>query len=649
MHDLINRLKRKRILFPVAISLILLIAALFFCEYISKNENPKPTKGVLNLSQWNLNKGKPSLAGEWEFYWNQLYTYSDFMSGRETNEQYVYVPQTWNSYKNHGKSLPAYGYATYRLKVKVDDPSRQLSLRIDTMSTAYRLFINDKEIAANGKVGINETSSKPGYRPNIVDFQPPDNTFDIIVQVSNFTYARGGIWYEINLGTHEQIEALNKITVYKDAILIGSLLIMALYYASFYIVLQRDKSSLYFMLLCMIFIIRTSLYGDVMIVNLFSNIPYKLIIFLTYATLYWIPVILFLLVDSIYENTFVFNIRKAFILYGLVATIITAFLPISTYTALVSLVELIGIGIVILSVGIIVKAYLGHENGAGLILLTVFSILLAGIHDVLYQANVIHHVYGEMASIGIFFFVLSFSFIIARRLSNAYEREKNLTIQLGESLEKEKKATDEMIKSDLAFLKAQIKPHFLYNSLSVITALSTKDPQRTKKLLYDLSDYLRGSFNFENYNGITPIEGEIATIKAYLSIEKERFQGKLNVVYDIDETIEQSIPLLTIQPLVENALRHGILKKSEGGTVWISIQKGDACTVVNVRDNGVGMSQDKIEDIFSGTGTVTGVGLKNIHRRLLLHYGRGLEITSHEGQGTTVTITIPEYEENDKC
>jgi len=265
----------------------------------------------------------------------------------------------------------------------------------------------------------------------------------------------------------------------------------------------------------------------------------------------------------------------------------------------------------------------------------------------LYQANIIHHAFGEMASIAIFLFMLSFSFIIASRLSNAYNKEKILTFQLGESLKKEKAATEEMIISELAFLKAQIKPHFLYNSLSVITALSTKDPQKTKKLLYDLSDYLRGSFNFDNYNGISPIKDELATIKAYLSIEKERFQGKLTVVYEIDETIDRLVPMLTVQPLVENALRHGILKKSEGGTVWLRIQKGNACTVIQVQDNGVGMAQEKIEEILSGSGS--GVGLKNIHRRLLLHYGRGLAITSKEGQGTTVTITIPEDVEKDQC
>jgi len=627
---------------------IIVISMLFIASSANQKETSyKPVDGVLNLSDWNSEMGKPSMIGEWEFYWNQLLNYQDFSIGAAKNMQMVHVPNTWDAYEVEGEKLPGFGYATYRLKVILDQPHEELSLRLDTISTAYRIFVNDNEIASNGIVGVDQHTAKPQYQPMVVDFTTPAEEFDIIVQVSNFTYARGGIWYEINLGTHKQIAALNSLIIYKDALLIGSLLIMALYYASFYFVLQRDKSSKYFMILCLIFITRTSIYGDMLLSRIFPEIPFDSLVFLTYCTLYWITVVIYLMVDSIYENNSKVNYKKIFLIYGLAATILTAILPVHVYTQWITWIEIIGTSMVVLSLSIVIKAYIKNQKGAGLILLAVFAILVTGMHDVLYQENVIYNSFGELAAMGIFLFMFTFSFIIASRFSNAFDQARNLSLQLADSLEKEKESAKELIATELAFLKAQIKPHFIYNSLSVITALSTKDPQRTKKLLYDLSNYLRGSFNFENYNGVIPIEDELATIKAYLSIEKERFQGKLNVVYDIDETIERAIPLLTVQPLVENALRHGILKKSEGGTVWLSIQKESAGTVIQVRDDGVGMSNEKIEDIFSGTGAVTGVGLKNIHRRLHLHYGRGLEIASIKGHGTTVTIMIPEHEEKD--
>ena len=204
-----------------------------------------------------------------------------------------------------------------------------------------------------------------------------------------------------------------------------------------------------------------------------------------------------------------------------------------------------------------------------------------------------------------------------------------------------KESVSGMVTTELSFLQAQIKPHFLYNSLSVIAALSTKEPERAKELLYDLSDYLRGSFNFENYAGLTPLTSELSTVKAYISIEKERFRGKLNVEYEVDESIDISVPMLAIQPLVENAIRHGIIKKPKGGTVKLTIKKVDDDVVITVEDNGVGFPKEKIFEILHLEDSSTGVGLRNIQRRLILYYGQGLDIQSDQQKGTTVTMKIP--------
>ncbi len=201
---------------------------------------------------------------------------------------------------------------------------------------------------------------------------------------------------------------------------------------------------------------------------------------------------------------------------------------------------------------------------------------------------------------------------------------------------------NERLETELSFLQAQIKPHFLYNSLSVIAALCTQEPNRAEELLYDLSDYLRGSFNFENYNGVTPLSNELMTVRAYVSIEKERFKGRLNVEFAVDEKLDILVPMLTIQPLVENAIRHGISKKPGGGTVRISIKKCEKDLVIRVEDDGAGIPAHKLAGILSGTGKHSGVGLNNIQRRMRLYYGYGLEINSTPGQGTTVIIRIPE-------
>lgn len=204
-----------------------------------------------------------------------------------------------------------------------------------------------------------------------------------------------------------------------------------------------------------------------------------------------------------------------------------------------------------------------------------------------------------------------------------------------------KESVNNVVETELSFLQAQIKPHFIYNSLSVIAALTSETPQKAKELLYDLTDYLRGSFRFNNYNGMVPLSEELATVKAYISIERARFEDKLEVKYDIDDTLSVTLPMLTLQPIVENAVRHGLFMKPEGGCVSIGVYRENDDVVISVKDNGGGISSDVIEKLFSDYDDLKGVGLKNINRRLKLFYGEGLHIKSEVGKGTAVSFRIP--------
>jgi signal transduction histidine kinase len=214
-----------------------------------------------------------------------------------------------------------------------------------------------------------------------------------------------------------------------------------------------------------------------------------------------------------------------------------------------------------------------------------------------------------------------------------------------------KEAVHELVTSEMSFLKAQIKPHFIYNAMSVIAALITEEPYKAKQLLFDLTDYLRGSFRFENYDGLVPLRDELETVNAYLSIEKARFGERLQIEYDINEEIDTLIPLLVIQPLVENAVRHGVMKREEGGTVRLSIRKRKGEILISVADNGAGVEKAQTAELLTGQHSKKGVGLSNINRRLRLYYGRELRFESEFGKGTCVTMKIPErkagsYESN---
>ncbi len=207
---------------------------------------------------------------------------------------------------------------------------------------------------------------------------------------------------------------------------------------------------------------------------------------------------------------------------------------------------------------------------------------------------------------------------------------------------KNRKLQSDIKDAEIAFLRSQIKPHFLYNSLNSIASLCIDEPHKAEELTMDLAQYLRSSFDFKQLDSLTTLENELELVKAYINIEKARFGARLNVEYDVDANLDIRIPPLIVQPLVENAIRHGLMSNLRGGTVRISVKQDmNAGVSFVVEDNGCGMTKDKREEILKVDVQNKGIGLRNINRRIQLLYGVSLRIDSEEGMGTKVMFHIP--------
>lgn len=207
-----------------------------------------------------------------------------------------------------------------------------------------------------------------------------------------------------------------------------------------------------------------------------------------------------------------------------------------------------------------------------------------------------------------------------------------------------KKAIEERLVMEAAWLHAQIKPHFLINTFLSIAALGRIDSDRMDALISELSTYIRLSINFQNEQGEAPLERELTLVRSYLAIQKERFEERVQIEWELEETTCVFLPPLTLQSVVENAVSHGILGRPQGGIVKIQIKKLEEGTCFIVQDTGVGMSEEKLAQLFThkpGFETTRGVGLLNTNRRLKQRYNRGLEIESTVGVGTIVRFTIP--------
>lgn len=192
----------------------------------------------------------------------------------------------------------------------------------------------------------------------------------------------------------------------------------------------------------------------------------------------------------------------------------------------------------------------------------------------------------------------------------------------------------ELAEARIDITLSQIQPHFLYNSLTAIRRLCDHDPQQAKEAIRDFSLFLRANMDSLKSKAPIPFEQELLHVKSYLALEQQRFQERLTVNYEISVR-DFSIPPLTVQPIVENAVRHGVLRREEGGTVTVCTKETSGAWLVEVLDDGVGFQHpDRGE-------TRSHIGIENVRSRLAALCGGSLEIRSTPDAGTSVTIIIP--------
>ncbi|WP_456295624.1 histidine kinase [Vibrio sp. AK197] len=196
-------------------------------------------------------------------------------------------------------------------------------------------------------------------------------------------------------------------------------------------------------------------------------------------------------------------------------------------------------------------------------------------------------------------------------------------------------------KAEFSALQNKINPHFLFNALNAISTLVRIKPAQARQLIANLANFLR--FNLEKGDHLIDIQEEIQQVMDYVAIEQARFGDKLDVVFDIDP-VHVSIPSLLIQPLVENAIQHGIVPARHPGQVSIAVKRHHNKVKITIRDNGVGIDPNVIEQVYQGSISSHRIGMANVHQRVALLYGNGMIITRLE-PGTEVSFYAEHIEE----
>jgi two-component system LytT family sensor kinase len=199
-----------------------------------------------------------------------------------------------------------------------------------------------------------------------------------------------------------------------------------------------------------------------------------------------------------------------------------------------------------------------------------------------------------------------------------------------------------LAEAEVRALRAQISPHFIYNSLNAIASFINTDPAKARELVLEFADFTR--YSFRRHGDFTTVAEELRSIDSYLKLERARFGERLTVTLQIaPEVLSTVVPFLSIQPLVENAVRHGLESKEGGGRITITAEDQGAFAEITVEDDGVGIDPEVLADVLAGGTPGEHVGLRNVDARLRQVYGdeHGLVVETNVGAGTLVRMRVP--------
>ncbi|MHB8064735.1 MAG: sensor histidine kinase, partial [Ruminiclostridium sp.] len=528
------------------------------------------------------------------------------------------VPGLWRNIMTNDNHLSDEGYATYRLFIKMDSIPESLAINIKFFISSCNIWINNKKVYEAGRVSNVVNYSEGRFNPQIITIQPNSDEFYITVQISNFGYANGGFVTGIELGDTLMLVNQKNTRSFGDMFLFGSIMIMGLYHLVLFLLRKKEFYTLYFSIICFLISIRILLMGEMLLYNFMPYIPLHLFLKLSGSILsLGLPFFIMFMHSFFPEDTPLWFLRFSQVIGFLYTTLVIVLqnklrhlflLPFQVFSVLIIVILLL----------ILIKACYHRRDTSIVFLIATASIALIILNDILNGYGIIKT--GYYIPLGQFLFIFIQSFMLFRKLVKQEEL---------------------LLKSELRMLQAQIKPHFLFNTLNTIISVSRTSSEKAVELLLYLSDYLRCGFSFKNDEEFVDFDTEMLHVKSYLAIEKARFSDKLKVIFDTDSNIDCKVPAYILQPIVENAVRHGILPLKDGGTVKLSAKQKDDMLSIVIEDDGAGMKEEKLISILRGTDKNSGIGLSNVQNRIQRIYKRKIEIKSAIEKGTTVSITIP--------
>ncbi len=560
---------------------------------------PAAKGGIIDLRRWDFSRdGAAALSGEWGFYWGRLLRDSG-PQDRIVPAGRITLPGIWNGRRENGRVLTGDGFATYVLNVLLpagcgERDKKRLALKLPDLGTAYALFINGTAAGRGGTVGESAATAAPGFRPDIIECVPENDEIRIALQVSNFYHRKGGAWEKIYLGPAALLRDAREKRLAADFFLFGSIFIMGMYHLVLFSMRTCDRSFLFFGLFCLLIAARIMVTGEYFVLRIVPWLPWGAIIGAEYITFYAGVPVFFLFLGSLFPGEFSGRVLVFTLAAGgaLCALVIAA--PPRCYTRSLQPFQVLSVCVCLY--GLLVLARAGYRKREGAApFIAGFIILFATVINDFLQSNMVMQT-GYLVPAGLFGFIFSQSFFLSLRYTGTMAAVERLARENAEAR--------------YTLLQKRMSPHFVFNALNTVHSLIKRSPDRADRAVIMLADNYRFLLD-HSFHPLVPFDTEWRFVENYLKFEELRFSDTVSAIMERRGDFSAIvIPPLSIQPLVENALKHGMMRGTGHGVVSLAAVSRDGVLSVVVRDNGPGL--DPRCHLFSRS-------LGNIRKRLA-HY-----------------------------
>ncbi len=676
--------------------LLLCLLLLISCQRQGvPGQRPSARNGILDLRQWNFQKdGTIPLNGEWSFYWQTLLEPDDFLSKEPPGfTGFIKLPGRWNGYETKNGEIPGSGYATFRLHIIANPGNEPFALKILDMATSYKLWINNRLVSSNGKVGTNSQDSKPQFLPNVSSFSTESEDIYLTLQVSNFRHRKGGVWEPIEFGSESDIRNKRTGNLAFELFLVGSLMVMSFYHFGLFVLRRSDRSTIYFSLVCFLVAVRTLLVGERFFIWLFPDFNWEVFQKIEYMSYYVSIPFFYLFVSSLFSESSR-RVGSFLVVISILFCVFTLVTPAIIFSHGMLVYQMMMVMFCFYAPYILTKAIINKKDGALLVTVGLLVLLATVFYEVLATNEIVYDI--NLSPFGLFIFIFVQSVMLSIRFSKAFTMSEILSEELEDKVEERtmglQKAHEEIVAANNKLKETQ-NQLVQSQKMEAMGTLAGGIAHEFNNILGTIIGYAEMLVNEVHSNGILK-DGLIAItqsgnraadlVRQILTFSRLDSQEQTSMIIQssiedmlrvIRTTLPESIRLeMSIQhnckPIMANKTQISQIllnlcanavhaMKPEGGVLDVGLmekllQKENLPEGFNagyylelsVHDTGVGMTEEvknRIFDPFYTTKDVsegTGLGLSIVHGIVKSHFGF-INVDSIPGKGTKFSVFFP--------